>query len=202
MRLHGLGRSEARILSGVSSGGHDDELSAGCVFCIIRARDFEQPPSFTDFLAALMNSDEKFMRCALALARKAEAAAEVPIGAVLVKDGEIVGEGFNHPISACDPTAHAEIIALRAAAAHLENYRLVDSTLYVTVEPCTMCAGALVHARVKRLVYGAREPRTGGAGSVYDIVRDERLNHRLEVVPGVLEAECAALMKDFFRRRR
>lgn len=146
--------------------------------------------------------DERFMRRALELAREAEAAGEVPIGAVLVKDGEVIGEGFNHPITACDPTAHAEIVALRAAAERIGNYRLVDTTLYVTVEPCAMCAGALVHARVKRLVYGAREPRTGGAGSVFDIVRDERLNHRLEVVPGVMEAECAGLMTEFFRRRR
>lgn len=150
----------------------------------------------------MIDQDEKFMRRALELARQAERAGEVPVGCVIVKEGEIIGEGFNHPISAHDPTAHAEIGALRQAAARLGNYRLVDTTLYVTLEPCPMCAGALVHARVRRLVYAAREPRAGAAGSVYDIVRDARLNHRLEVTDGVLAEETAVLLKDFFRARR
>src|SRR5579863_5799251 len=124
--------------------------------------------------------DTEFMQAALALARQAEAAGEVPVGAVLVKDGAIIGSGWNHPIGAHDPTAHAEVAALRAAAQALGNYRLTDTTLYVTLEPCAMCAGALVHARVKRLVYGASDPKAGAAGSVLDIVRAPALNHRLE----------------------
>ena len=146
--------------------------------------------------------DEKFMRRALELAKQGEQAGEVPVGCVIVKDGEIIAEGFNHPISAHDPTAHAEIGAMREAARKLNNYRLVDTTLYVTLEPCTMCAGAMVHARVKRLVFGASEPRTGAVGSVYDIPRDTRLNHRLEVVEGVLAEESGAMLRDFFRTKR
>lgn len=149
-----------------------------------------------------LTSHERFMRRALELARKGEQAGEVPVGCVIVKDGEIIGEGFNHPISAHDPTAHAEIGAMRQAAEQLGNYRLVDTTLYVTLEPCTMCAGAMVHARVKRLVFGAREPRTGACGSVYDVVRDERLNHRLEVTEGVLAEDSSAMLREFFRHRR
>ena len=117
------------------------------------------------------DDDVRFMRRALQLARAAEAEGEVPVGAVLVKDGEIVAEGFNQPISSCDPTAHAEIVALRGAAASVENYRLPGTTLYVTLEPCPMCAGAMVHARVGRLVFAAADPRTGSAGSVFDLVR-------------------------------
>lgn len=149
-----------------------------------------------------MNDDEKFMRRALELAKHGEAAGEVPVGCVIVKDGEIIGEGFNHPITAHDPTAHAEIGAMRQAAARLNNYRLVDTTLYVTLEPCAMCAGAMVHARVKRLVFGAAEPRTGAVGSVYDIVRDQRLNHRLEVTADVLAEESGEMLRRFFRSRR
>ncbi len=147
-------------------------------------------------------TDAQFMREALALARQAEAAGEVPVGAVLVKDGAVIGSGWNHPIGAHDPTAHAEVAALRAAAQALGNYRLTDTTLYVTLEPCAMCAGALVHARVKRLVYGASDPKAGAAGSVLDIVRAPALNHRLEVEGGVLAEECGALLKGFFTRRR
>ena len=148
------------------------------------------------------DDDVRFMRRALQLARAAEAEGEVPVGAVLVKDGEIVAEGFNQPISSCDPTAHAEIVVLRAAAAQLGNYRLPGSTLYVTLEPCPMCAGAMVHARVERLVFAAADPRTGSAGSVFDLVRSEELNHRLEVESGVLADESAALLTTFFRARR
>jgi tRNA(adenine34) deaminase len=149
-----------------------------------------------------MNADEVFMREALALARKAEAAGEVPVGAVLVKDGVVIASGWNHPIQAHDPTAHAEVMALRVGAAALANYRLLDTTLYVTLEPCAMCAGAMVHARVKRLVYGAAEPKTGAAGSLFDLTRTEALNHRLEVTGGVLADECGALLKSFFALRR
>lgn len=146
--------------------------------------------------------DESFMREALVLARQAEAMGEVPVGAVLVKDGAVIGSGWNRPISANDPTAHAEIAALRAGAAALGNYRLTDTTLYVTLEPCAMCAGAMVHARVKRLVYGAADPKTGAAGSVFNLTRTELLNHRLEVEGGVLAEECGELLKGFFSRRR
>lgn len=146
--------------------------------------------------------DEKFMREALALARQAEAAGEVPVGAVLVKDGAIITSGWNQPISAHDPTAHAEVMVLRAAGRIAGNYRLTGTTLYVTLEPCAMCAGALVHARVGRLVYGAADPKTGAAGSVFDLMRTDKLNHRIEVTGGVLTEECGALLKDFFSRRR
>lgn len=147
-------------------------------------------------------ADEKWMCEALMLARKAEAEGEVPVGAVVVKDDTIVGRGWNHPVAAKDPTAHAEIIAMRAAAQTLGNYRLPDTTLYVTLEPCAMCAGAMVHARVQRLVFGAADPRAGAAGSVFDIVRTPKLNHRLDVAGGVLADECGGLLQRFFELRR
>jgi tRNA(adenine34) deaminase len=147
-------------------------------------------------------SDADFMRRAIELARRAATAGEVPVGAVLVKDGEIVAEGWNHPIGACDPTAHAELVALRAAGQALGTYRLLDTTLYVTLEPCAMCASAMVHARVRRLVYGAADPRAGAAGSVLDIVRHPALNHRLECDGSVLAGECAVLLREFFAARR
>lgn len=142
------------------------------------------------------------MRRALDLARRAAAAGEVPVGAVLVMDEEALGEGWNQSISACDPTAHAEIVALRAASARIGNYRLPGSTLYVTLEPCPMCAGALVHARVARVVFGAADPRAGAAGTVFDLLRSAALNHRAEVTDGVLAEECATLLREFFRARR
>ncbi len=147
--------------------------------------------------------DEEFMRRALSLAEKAALSGEVPVGAVLVSaEGKILAEAFNRPISLCDPTAHAEIIALREGARQLKNYRLLGTTLYVTLEPCPMCAGALVYARVKRLVFGAFDPKAGACGSVYNIVNDERLNHRLEVTGGVLAEEAVALLKNFFKEKR
>ncbi len=142
------------------------------------------------------------MRRALALARRAEAAGEVPVGAVVVRGGEVLGEGWNRPIARRDPTAHAEIVALRAAAAAAGNYRLPGATLYVTLEPCLMCAGALVHARLSRLVYGAQDPKTGAAGSRLDAFALPFLNHRVEVTGGVLAAECGSLLKAFFAARR
>lgn len=142
------------------------------------------------------------MRVALGLAREAGAAEEVPVGAVVVLAGEIVGRGFNQPILGRDPTAHAEVMALRDAARRLGNYRLPGSTLYVTLEPCVMCTGAIMHARVARVVYGARDPKTGAAGSVIDLYREERLNHHAEVVGGVLAEECGALLSSFFAARR
>lgn len=146
--------------------------------------------------------DETFMRRAIELAREAESAGEVPVGALIVRDGEILAEGFNRPISTHDPTAHAEMVALRAAAARIDNYRLTGTTLYVTLEPCAMCAGAMVHARVQRLVYAATDPRAGASGSVFNVVQNPALNHRLEVTPGVLADECAHLLRNFFVARR
>lgn len=147
-------------------------------------------------------SDEIFMRAALDLAGQAEAAGEVPIGAVVVKGGEIVGRGFNAPISRRDPSAHAEMMALRDAAQWLDNYRLVGCELFVTLEPCLMCAGAIMHARIARVVYGARDPKTGACGSVMDVFAERRLNHHTEVTGGVLAEECGAVLSDFFARRR
>ena len=146
--------------------------------------------------------DEPFMRRALTLAREAAAEGEVPVGAVLVRDGVILAEGRNRPISGHDPTGHAEIVCLRRAGAAAGNYRLPGTTLYVTLEPCPMCAGAMVHARVRRLVYGAADPKSGAAGSVFALTDSERLNHRIETVGGVLADECGELLRDFFRERR
>jgi tRNA(adenine34) deaminase len=151
---------------------------------------------------AALPSDEVFMRQALALAREAQARGEVPVGCVITLDGRILAEAFNRPIAACDPTAHAEIEALRAAAQVRANYRLTGCTLYVTLEPCAMCAGAMVHGRIARLVYGAPDPRAGAAGSVFEIARSETLNHRLDVTGGVLAEESRALLQEFFRARR
>jgi tRNA(adenine34) deaminase len=148
------------------------------------------------------SQDVGFMARALELARTAQAAGEVPVGAVVVKDGVIVAEGWNCPIGANDPTAHAEMVALRAAGVALQSYRLTDTTLYVTLEPCPMCAGAMVHARVRRLVFGATDPRAGAAGSVFNVVQHPALNHRMDCTAGVLADECSALLRDFFVARR
>ena len=142
------------------------------------------------------------MRAALELAQQAEAAGEVPVGAVVVKDGEIIGRGFNHPISGHEPTAHAEVTALRDAAARLGNYRLTGCDLYVTLEPCTMCAGAIMHSRIVRLFFGARDPKTGACGSVVDLFSEARLNHHTAVEAGLLGAEAGALLQRFFASRR
>lgn len=148
------------------------------------------------------SNDEFFMQAALDLARQAAALDEVPVGAVIVVGGEIVGRGFNQPISRHDPTAHAEIMALRDAGQRLGNYRLPDSTLYVTLEPCVMCTGAIMHARVARVVYGARDPKTGAAGSVVDLYAEPRLNHHAEIEGGVLAEQAAAMLSSFFAARR
>lgn len=147
-------------------------------------------------------NDKLWMRRALALAERARAEGEVPVGAVLVLGDECIGEGWNRSISDHDPSAHAEINALRAGAARQRNYRLPGATLYVTLEPCAMCAGAAVLARIKRLVYAAADPRTGAAGSVFNILQTSRLNHRVDLAGGVLEQESAALLQAFFRERR
>ena len=142
------------------------------------------------------------MTRALELARVAESEGEVPVGAVIVKDDAVVAEGWNRPIRSCDPTAHAEIVALRAAGEALRTYRLTETTLYVTLEPCAMCASAMVHARVRRLVFAATDPRAGAAGSVFNIIQHASLNHRLECTSGVLAEECGALLRGFFAARR
>jgi len=146
--------------------------------------------------------DERYLERALALAEAAARQGEVPVGAVLVCDGAVIGEGWNRPISSSDPTAHAEIVALRAAAASRRNYRLPGSTMYVTLEPCAMCSGALIHARVARVVFGAFDPRTGAAGSTLDVLNTERLNHRVEIRGGVLAEAAAAQLQAFFKARR
>ncbi len=142
------------------------------------------------------------MRHALELAGRALEAGEVPVGAVLVLGGRVVAEGWNRPIATHDPTAHAEIIALRAAGPVLENYRLIDTTLYVTLEPCVMCMGAISHARVRRIVYGATDPKRGAAGSILQLTDAEFLNHRIEVTGGVLGDDCADQLRSFFKARR
>jgi tRNA(adenine34) deaminase len=147
-------------------------------------------------------TDEDFMRHALSLARRAQEEGEVPVGAVVVLDERIVGEGWNRPISASDPSAHAEIQAMRAAATARKNYRLVGATLYVTLEPCAMCVGAMFHARIRRVVYGAADPKTGAAGSTVNLFEERRLNHHALVQGGVLAAECGALLSAFFASRR
>jgi tRNA(adenine34) deaminase len=152
--------------------------------------------------SAAARSDTEFMRRALALADEAQANAEVPVGAVLVRGDTIVAEGANRPIGACDPTAHAEVVALRAAGAALGNYRVSDTTLYVTLEPCIMCAAAVVHARVRRLVFGAWDARAGAAGSTINVFALPQLNHRVDVFGGVLAEECAARLEQFFKSRR
>ena len=151
---------------------------------------------------ALSREDQRWMRRALDLAREAGGGGEVPVGALVVREGVAVGEGANAPIGDSDPTAHAEIKALRAASRAAGNYRLPGGTLYATMEPCPMCAGAIVHARIARVVYGARDPRWGADGSVFDILRAGRLNHRPEVCGGLLAEEAAALLETFFRARR
>jgi tRNA(adenine34) deaminase len=147
-------------------------------------------------------ADADFMQQALVRAQHAWTLGEVPVGAVVVKDGAVIATGFNRPIGGHDPTAHAEIMALRAAAATLGNYRLPGCTLYVTLEPCAMCAGAMMHARLTRVVYGASDPKTGACGSVVDLFAEEKLNHHTEVLGGVMAEQCADLLKRFFAERR
>lgn len=149
-----------------------------------------------------VSQDQSWMRRALELAALAAQQGEVPVGALIVRDGAVIAEGANRPIAAHDPTAHAEIVALRAAGETLGNYRLPGTTLYVTLEPCAMCAAAIIHARVSRLVFGAGDPKAGAVHSVYDLIANPRLNHAVEWTGGVLEAECAELLRSFFRSRR
>jgi tRNA(adenine34) deaminase len=184
----GLRRESFRLAS-------SDSLSAQC-----RRRTCLHAERFE--MTEPVKSDLLFMREALALAEQGEIRGEVPVGAVVVRDGEIIGRGFNAPIGTADPTAHAEVGALRAAAAHLGNYRTTGCTLYVTLEPCAMCAGAILHARIARLVFGASDPKTGACGSVVDLFANDRLNHQTLVRAGVLAEECGALLRRFFAARR
>lgn len=147
-------------------------------------------------------SDLIYMRQALSQAHNAWALGEVPVGALIVRDGEVIATGFNQPIGSHDPTAHAEIIALRAAANLLGNYRLPGCELYVTLEPCTMCVGAILHARIARVIFGAPDPKTGACGSVVNLFGENRLNHHAQVTGGVLADECGKLLRDFFAERR
>ena len=154
-----------------------------------------------------MNTDQalshlKFMQLALDLATQAALNGEVPVGAIVLKDGVVIGRGSNAPVGLHDPTAHAEIIAMREAATYLGNYRLVDCTLYVTLEPCAMCSGAMQHARIARLVYGASDPKTGACGSVVNLMSEPKLNHHTEVLGGVLAEQCGAVLTVFFKQRR
>ena len=150
----------------------------------------------------MMTTDTEYMQIALDLARQAALNGEVPVGAIIVKDGLIIGRGSNAPIGLHDPTAHAEIQAMRQAAACIGNYRLIDCTLYVTLEPCAMCSGAMQHARIAKLVYGASDPKTGACGSVIDLMSEQKLNHHTEVVGGVMAEECGAVLTEFFKQRR
>ena len=146
--------------------------------------------------------DHQFMQQAIEQAKLAALAGEVPVGAVVVRDGRVISSAFNKPISTHDPSAHAEMLALRAAAQSEENYRLPGATLYVTLEPCTMCAGAMLHARVDRVVYGAADPKTGAAGSVLDVFSSKQINHQTSVEGGVMSEECGQLLRNFFKERR
>lgn len=146
--------------------------------------------------------DHYWMQYALTLADKAQQQGEIPVGAVLVKDDEVIGEGWNQSITLNDPSAHAEVMAIRDAGKKIENYRLIDTTLYVTLEPCPMCAGALVHSRVSRLVFGASDEKTGAAGSIMDLLNHPKLNHQLEVTAGVAAQDCSKKISDFFKMRR
>jgi len=147
-------------------------------------------------------NDEFWMRKALDLAHKAELAGEVPVGAILVFENQVIGQGQNSPIKDHDPSAHAEMNALRQGGHALQNYRLPNTTLYITLEPCAMCAGAIIQARVERVVFGAFDPKTGAAGSVFNIVQHAELNHRVELTSGILANECSQLLSDFFRKKR
>ena len=149
-----------------------------------------------------LTTDEYWMQRALELARQAEELGEVPVGAIVVLDNNLIGKGWNQSITAHDPTAHAEIVAIRDASHHVTNYRLCNASLYVTLEPCTMCAGAIIHARIKRLVYGAMDPKTGAAGSVFNVLQSDLHNHKVDISNGILASECSNILQTFFQERR
>lgn len=184
---------------------HQSQALPGCLHHIAspsKIRTLVVTQDSERILRAVKTEDERFMREALRAARRAPVHGDVPIGAVVVKDGAVIARGRNVRERDSDPTAHAEIVAIRRAARKLESWRLSGCTLYVTLEPCAMCAGAMVLARLPRLVYGAADPKAGFAGSLGDLCRDRRLNHRVDVVPGVLAGECGRILVEFFRERR
>ena len=150
----------------------------------------------------MTDEDLKFMKLALGLAKKAELKNEVPVGALIVQNGEIIGQGMNTSISDHDPTSHAEINAIREAAKAIKNYRLKDCTIYVTLEPCAMCVGAIQHARIEKIIYGAPDPKTGACGSMIDLISVKEINHHAEAIGGILEKECGQILKDFFLSKR
>lgn len=158
--------------------------------------------SGNDVSLTSMNEDAKWMQHAVELAQKAKAHDEVPVGAVIVHEDKIIGEGWNQPISSNDPTAHAEIIALRDAGKNVSNYRLPNTTMYVTLEPCAMCAGAIVHARLSKIIFAVTDPKTGACGSVFNLLQSEELNHKVEIDKGIMEDECRALIQTFFKDKR
>jgi len=150
----------------------------------------------------MTDEDLKFMKLALGLAKKAELKNEVPVGALIVRNGEIIGQGMNTSISDHDPTSHAEINAIREAAKAIKNYRLKDCAIYVTLEPCAMCVGAIQHARIEKIIYGAPDPKTGACGSIIDLISVKEINHHAEAIGGILEKECGQILKDFFLSKR
>ena len=160
------------------------------------------PGTYRTGVSIVSMLDETFMHAALDEARLASAAGEVPIGAVVVARGEVIARGQNRVLRDVDPTAHAEIVAMRAAAFAVGNYRLLDCELYVTLEPCAMCAGAMIHSRLGRLIYGAADPKAGAVGSVLEVLNHPKLNHKMPMISGILEEECSTILKDFFRARR
>jgi tRNA(adenine34) deaminase len=147
-------------------------------------------------------TDKEWMQCAFKLAQKAKEHDEVPVGAVIVHEDKIIGEGWNQPISSNDPTAHAEIIALRDAGNNVGNYRLPDATMYVTLEPCAMCAGAIIHARLSKIIFAVADPKTGACGSIFNLLQAEELNHKVEIDKGIMEDECRSLIQTFFKQKR
>ena len=159
-------------------------------------------PMTENSMPSFSAADEQFMRKAIELAKQAQAIGEIPVGAVVVADNNIIGEGFNQSITRNDPSAHAEMLAIRQAGETLKNYRMLDCTLYVTLEPCPMCAGLLVHSRIKKLVFAAPDAKTGSAGSVFNLAQHEKLNHQIDVLSGLLAEECSTLLSNFFKRRR
>jgi tRNA(adenine34) deaminase len=169
---------------------------------IRKFNDLDMTEAMVSHMTVQEERDQYWMQYALALADKAEQAGEIPVGAVLIKDEQVIGEGWNMSICQHDPSAHAEMLAVRQGAQQLQNYRLLDTTLYVTLEPCAMCAGLLVHSRIGRLVFGAFDAKTGAVGSVMNLVQHPVLNHQLAVTGGVLAAECGAKLSEFFRQRR
>jgi tRNA(adenine34) deaminase len=188
--------SSQALVGGIAGSAATDSGSAAIL------PDAELSPGASPATPVVSERDRRFMALAQAAAEEARAAGEVPVGAVLVRGDEVIAKGFNHPIGAHDPSAHAEMAALRAAAQVVENYRLPGCELYVTLEPCLMCAGAIMHARIARVVFGARDPKTGACGSVVDAFANPQLNHHTTVTGGVLESECGAALKSFFAERR